>query len=323
MKRILHITMLLVLMAPIVSLYAKSVDPGRDVDCSKTTLQSEIDKLDNSIANTLYISGHCTEDVVITEFINLTLIGTGGASLTATSFIPEDPGNSTIALLVNHSRVTVKTLTINAGDWAASCLRSTCDFHDTIIQGGHNGLHYQDHSKGAIIGSTAIQNSFGWGLGVFGASSINIRRVDTFPYPAGPGPVISGHSLPYYNPEDPSELLYDSGIGAVVLDGSFLRTDSATFSGNGTGIYAHRNATIKIYGEDGGVVDNVHEGVFVGHASTAGIGLPVTGNGGAGIYVGPLSSFNDQGSTFSDNLGGDVFCDHSTAISQPQHWCGN
>lgn len=324
MKKLLHLIMLLLLIAPVVSLGAKGGGgKGNDVDCNVDTLQSAIDKLDKSIANSLDVFGNCIEDIVITGFADLTLTGHEGASLTATSFIAEDPErNSTIALYVEHSKITVQTLTINGGSDAVYCLtRSTCDFRDVIIQRGHKGLTYTMQSTGNILGSTMILgptvpvvsgHGFITGLGIFNESSVNIRTDDSLPWPAGPAAVISGYSG-------------NAGIGAMVLDGSFLRTDDATFSGNGTGIYAHRNAVIKIYGADGGVMDNELEGIWADQLTSAAIATPVTGNGGAGIFVGPLTSFQDQGITFSGNNGGgpDVVCNHPTAISSPPHWCGN
>jgi hypothetical protein len=189
------------------------------------------------------------------------------------------------------------------------CEESTCVFRDAIIQGGHGGLDFRDQSQGNIVGSTVIQGGLGAGLGIYGASSVNIRPEDVLG--AGrllPGPVISGW-----------------WIGANVVDGSFLRTDNAIFSGNGDGIYASRNAVIKIYGfnGNGGVINSVYEGIVIEYASTAAISVPITGNGGAGIWVGPLSFVQNHGfTTFSGN-GSDVHCDHPTAISWPFEWCGN
>ena len=99
MNKILHLTVILLLMARVVSLGAKGGGgKGNGVDCSSETLQGAIDKLDKSTANSLDILGNCTEEVVVAGFANLMLIGIGGGSLTATSFIPEDPESSTIAL---------------------------------------------------------------------------------------------------------------------------------------------------------------------------------------------------------------------------------
>lgn len=108
------------------------------------------------------------------------------------------------------------------------------------------------------------------------------------------------------------------------FDGSFLRTDGATFSENGTGIWAHRNASIKIYG-DGGVINSEYEGIWIDLTSTAGVATPVTDNGGAGIWIGTGAAFHDQGATFSGNYdgNGDIICGDPTAISQPAFWCGN
>ena len=211
MNKFFRLTMMLLLIVPVFSLHAKPVDRPNSVDCSKTTLQSAIDKLDKSTVNSLEILGNCTEDVVIAGFADLTLTGIEGASLTATIIIiPEDDGSSTIALLVEHSKLTVQTLTINGGRQGVWCgNRSICVFRDAIIQGGHNGVLYTDQSQGEVLGSTEIRNSLNTGLGIYGASSVNVRPVDSWVWGDEAGPVISGHGY----------------LGAAVFDGSFLRTD--------------------------------------------------------------------------------------------------
>lgn len=322
-----EVSLLLLLMAPVLSLQAAT----SAVNCSKKTLASEIAKLDKSVPNTVNISGNCTEDIVISGHADLTLTGVGAASITATVFLPEDPENSTTALSVEYSKVTVQTLTINGGNYGAWCeKRSTCVFRDVTVEGGFNGVAFREHSAGDILGSSIIRNSRGVGVGVYGASIVHIRPE---PLITGNelGPVISGH---YFNECEPVETDDCSiwGYGAQVLDGSFLRADNATFSNNLIGIDAHRGAVIKLFavdelGELEGVINNVLLGINLRAASTASIALPISGNGnaengGAGISVGALSFVQNLGVTFSGN-NQDVVCQHPTAISAPASWCGN
>jgi hypothetical protein len=323
-----EVSLLLLLMAPVLSLQAAN----STVNCSKKTLASEIAKLDKSVPNTVNISGNCIEDIVVSGHADLTLIGAGEASITATAFLPdEDPGNSTTALFVENSKVTVQALTINGGYYGAWCEnRSTCIFRNVSVQGGHNGVALQGQSAGDILGSSMIQNSRGVGIGVYGASTVNIRPEPWITLEEV-GPVISGHSITECDPEDP-DVCGNSGVGAQVLDGSFLRADNATFSGNSVGIDAHRNAVIKLFADDeqhelGGVIDNVEIGISLRVASTASIALPISDNGradngGAGIWVGALSFVQNLGVTFSGN-NQDVVCQHVTAISSPTGWCGH
>lgn len=325
MKKTLSLILALLLFAPVLSLHAA----GLAVDCNKKTLAGAIAKLDKSVPNIVNISGNCTEDVVVSGFKDLTLIGVGGASITAVT----GPAGTGTALSVNgRSQITVQTLTLNGGfQEGVRCEgRSSCVFRNVTIQGGANGITVTEQSGADILGSSVIQDSLGIGVGVFNASTVFIRPDQWNTEEAGP--VISGHiSRQCDYSVDPAEC-WDSGTGAVVQDGSFLRADNVTFSGNYIGILAQKNAVIKIYTEDlagirGGVINNVQDGIFVHRMSTAGIGTPISGNGradngGAGIRVGALSYVQNQGVTFSGN-NQDVVCTHVTAISSPFVWCGH
>ena len=110
------------------------------------------------------------------------------------------------------------------------------------------------------------------GLGVYAASTVNIHPE---PYnDATAGPVISGQ-----------------GLGVSVQDGSYLRADNVSISGNYLGIYAQRNAVIKILGPLGKVNNNTVGGIFEQLGSALQVNASaVSNNGGDGIYVGALSS---------------------------------
>lgn len=325
-KKTLLLNLALLLFAPAFSLHAAVIA----LDCSKKTLASVIAKLDKSVPNTVNISGSCTEDVVVSGFKDLTLIGVGGASITATG-----PNGTGTALLVNErSQLTVQELTVNGGvEQGVFCTgRSSCVFRNVTIQGGGNGITVQDQSGVDILGSSVIQNSLGTGIGVYGASTVNIRPDLWNSNLEVAGPVISGHAHTECDTSVTPPVCFIVGNGAIVQDGSFLRSDNATFSGNGTGVFAQKNAVIKIYTEDsghrlGGVINNIQDGIVVRWSSTAGISTPISGNGradngGAGIRVGALSFVQDQGVTFSGN-NQDVVCQHSTAISAPFGWCNH
>jgi hypothetical protein len=285
-----------------------------EVDCNVGTLQSAIDKLDKSTANTLDILGNCTEDVVVAGYVDLTLIGMEGASLTATVFDdtpwseenPDAAGRqySTVALLVETSNVTIHNLIINGGSAAAGCIhRSTCEFRDVTIPRGWDGVYATDHSQLYIFGSSMITtNGLGRGVAAFNSSHIIIGpdTIYRFNHAEDAGPVITGNS-----------------VGVQVQDGSFFRSDNVTITDNHWGIYAQRNATLKVYNQAPevlGVSNNTDIGIFVDLSSTAHIGVPINDNGGDGIQVGPLSSVQDAGTTFSGNGGADLNCTHPTSV---------
>jgi hypothetical protein len=293
----LKFVLALCLLAPAVSAHAASVS----VDCSKKSLSGELAKLNKLAANEVQISGNCLEDIAIDGHLNLTLVGTPGASISATA-------PNTTALGVLKSLVTVKTLTLNGGSNGAYCeSRSTCVFHDVTVQGGSNGISAQDQSAIYIIGASSIvDTNQGTGVGVYGASSVNIRPTWANGFNATEaGPVVSGHAY-----------------GLFVQDGSFLRTDSVTISDNVTGVYAQRNATVKIYGNASGAVvgGNSELGVFMNSASVGDININFTDNGlsqvwGSAIAVGPLSYVSVRGGTFTNNQSNSS-CWHATGVLQ-------
>jgi hypothetical protein len=269
------------------------------VDCSKKSLVNELGKLNKLATNTVQISGSCVEDVVIDGHLNLTLVGNGGASISAT-----DPGTTAVA--INNSRVTVKDLTLNGGSTAAGCdNRSTCIFRDVAVQGGQSGLTAQGQSAIDIIGASSVVGSTGSGVGVYGASSVNMRPTWANGFDNTElGPVISGHE-----------------IGIIVQDGSFLRTDNVTIADNGLGIEARRNATIKVFGNGSGAVisGNSGWGIRVTQSSVGQITEDFADNGTA-VVVGPLSYVTVQGGTYSGN-GSDTFCQHPTAVLEGLFSC--
>jgi hypothetical protein len=206
--------------------YAGDKNKTSTIDCTSGSLATELSKLDRSIINEVKFSGPCIEDIVIEGFRDLTLTGLDGASITATNFDPEDSGQSTVALTIRDSRVTVQTVTINSGNYGADCTRrSTCRFHDVTIQGGWNGISAQDQSSIDITGPSLIADSLRFGLSIFGGSSVNLRpNRDSNFSETDAGPTISGHPT-----------------GVFAQDGSFLRGDNVTVTGNETGVFVRRD----------------------------------------------------------------------------------
>ena len=275
------------------------------VDCSKKSLATEIGKLNKAAENTVNVSGNCNENVVVDGHANLILNGSAGATITATNT------PAAIALrIINSSRVRVQTLNLGAATGenrtVVSCeMRSVCVLNDVTIEGGATGVGAQDQAAVDIVGGSLIINSSDTGLGVFGASSVNVR-----PCPllndscAGLGSIsaeISGHT----------------NLGIVAQDGSFVRTDNARISGNGTGVLVQRGAVVKILGGPGtpvpgaGIIDN-EWGMYL-RAATAQVGGLVSGNA-IGIEVAALSFLQNAGITFDAN-GQNVACTHPTAAS--------
>jgi hypothetical protein len=286
----------LLVCAPFLSTQAANVL----VDCSKkASVNTALGKLDRSVANTVTINGTCTEDVVISAHRDLSIVGNAGAGLVATVLSGVTATNT---VTVNgNSRVTLQSLSITGGSVGVYCDdRSTCVLKNVAIQGGQDGgLTVQKQSSADVLGSSSITNSGGIGIGVYGASSVNVGDSDEATAP--PGPVISGHG--YY--------------GLFAQDGSFLRTDNATISGNGAGVGAERSAVIKILGAQSKVINNAGEGVWV-RASTAQLGGLISGNNpGPGVSIAPLAFVRFAGATVTGNSGKSVLCQTPTSITSP------
>ena len=159
-------------------------------------------------------------------------------------------------------------------------------------------------SKG--LGSTMITtNGLGYGVGVFSNSHLIIAPTGLQNWSVGDaGPVITGNEV------------------GVWVQESFLRSDNATITDNDYGIFAHRNATLRVYSQEvgevpvpvGGVSNNTYDGIWLRSSSTAHIrGVPITYNGD-GIRVGPLSLVQISGSTTFDHNGANLICEHSTSV---------
>ena len=56
----------------------------KNVDCSKKSLASELSNLDKAEVNVVNVVGNCIEDLVISDFKDLTLVGDSATNLSAT-----------------------------------------------------------------------------------------------------------------------------------------------------------------------------------------------------------------------------------------------
>ena len=222
----LALTLLLVL--PAFSLHADTLK----VKCDKKSLAGVIDKLDKSESNTVDISGDCIEDIVISGHKDLTLNGLDDASISATVFDTGDFSASTTALSVENSTVTLQNLTINGGSVGVSCYtRSVCTLQDVTIPSGYGGVGATGGSQIYIFGSSSITNILDIGVAIFGGSRLNMS----------PGARFSD-----WTGKDAPDVSHNN-TGVLVADGSFFRSDKATFSHNDyVGIYGLRNSTLKV-----------------------------------------------------------------------------
>ena len=285
---------------PTQSILAGDKTKSATLDCARGSLASEIDKLDRSVANVLEFTGDCVEDIVIEGHRNLTLRGVNGASVTATVFDPADENGSTTALMISRSDVTVESVTINGGRQGVQCdNRSVCILRDVDILRGFGGLAAQSQSAVDVYGSSEISGTGSGfaGIGVYGASAVNIRPHWVDGYVEGePGYRVSGFL-----------------VGVVAQDGSFFRSDNLEVTGNAwKGMWIRRGTTAKIYSDDSlpGVQSNGWRGVEVTLNSTAHLITPISGHA-EDFALGELSSAQVQDAL----IDGAILCYDDTARS--------
>lgn len=280
------------------------------VNCDAESLNASIENLDPNESNRIKVTGSCVEDVSIAGHRDLTIVGREGASISATNFDPNDINASTAAVFIDKSEVTLRNLTINAGQSGVECnFRSVCILEKVDVLGGHGGIFVQNQSSMDVIGNVQISDSIGAGVGIYGASSLNMRPLwkDGFD-PDEPGAVVTGHDF----------------AGISLSDGSFFRGDSVEISGNGNGIWAQRDSLVKVFANftsGPGVRNNTDYGIMLRSSSTAQIGTAITDNGATGIYVGPLTFLQQTlGLEFSGN-GLNIECEHATSVNNTFEPC--
>lgn len=262
------------------SIHAGNKTKSSRIDCATGSLASAISKLDRSTSNVIEFTGDCVEDIVVEGHRDLKLIGTNAASITATVYDIDDQFGSTVALSVSRSNITVESVTLNGGAFAAKCdNRSVCVFRDVAMLRGFEALAVQSQSAVDIYGSLAITgNGVGFtGIGIYGASAVNIRP----------------HWLEGYDPDELGYTLSGYYWGVLVQDGSFFRSDNLVVTGNADiGVKVQRGATAKLL--SGSALPGIHGnggwGVNIMNNSAAQVITPISGNGGADLAIGALSS---------------------------------
>jgi hypothetical protein len=277
-----------------------AVDCGAKKDNSINAALASLVKQGPHIIN---ITGTCNENVFIENFDDVTLAGSGGASI---NFVPGP--DSFQAIFVTRSRsVTIHDLIINGGltDAIVCGVHSNCVFYNLTVQGSSgNGISFA-RATGTIGDNTVLQNN------VVGAAVIRNSHVRFGRYPGLGGVTIinNGNAT-------------DGGDGIVVDDQSYVDLLFSTVQGNayGNGITANIGSFIGLAGST--ITGNGGVGVSVGPSSTLRLrpgGGPnvITGNGGSGVVLSHLSFLQIGGPrTISGNGVLDVDCAKSTAKTQ-------
>lgn len=272
------------------------------VDCAKkgASIGSALARLDRSVANTVNVAGTCIENVTVAGHRDLTIAAVGTVSVS-----PLNTALDTVAIN-GSSRVTLQGLSIVGGTTGVSCNdRSVCVLRSTNLAGGTQaGLSLQKQSSADVQGSS-ITGSAGTGIGVFGASSVNVG-----PDAAGVPSTIANHI----------NTQFGSAYGIFAQDGSFVRVDGAAITGNDSGVGGDRGTVLKLLGTQ--IDGNGGNGVFV-RASTAQVTGSVSNNGGDGIRVDRLGYLVFSGATqVVGNAALSVSCADVTSVTNPKPLTG-
>lgn len=291
------------LSALVLALSASATTVAVDCNAKKdNSINAALASLVKQGPHTINIKGTCNENIVIENFDDVTLAGSGGASI---NFVP-GPDNYQTIWIGRSRNVTVHDLTINGGltDGIVCAFHSHCVFYNLTVQGAGSGITFA-RSIGTIGDNTVLQNNF------TGATVVRNSHVRFGAYPLNGGVTVinNGNAT-------------DGGMGIYVDDQSYIDLFFSTVQGNafGNGITVNFNSFVGL--SNSTVTGNGEAGVSVGPSSTLRLrpGLApnvITGNGGAGIFLSHLSFLQINGPrTISGNGSPDVNCAKSTAKTQ-------
>jgi len=274
------------LIAPVAK--AKTVN----VTCGSTKINDALKTLDPSQSNVIRVSGVCNEFVTITDFAELSVVGTNQGS----SGISGSSAGSLLWIVRSH--VQISNLTLNGGSWGVMCRDfSVCVLSENTVENASTRGVELDNADATFSGDL-IQNNMNAGLSMT-ASRARVTKVKVLNTVAG--------SL---NP----------GNGIDMQNGSALTVEGLTVDGNaGTGVslIGFSSLQSRPWAGEFSVTNNLSGGIWITANSSAFIGgVAVTGNqlgpdgDGAGIVITGNSSaqFWAGSTTITGNQPGDMFC---------------
>ena len=251
-----------------------------------SSINAALSALDPHGPNIISISGACSENVSITSFDRLTLVGQGNTSVTDNS-----GGTAGVITIGDSQRVSIQGLTINGGGFGVACWdHSLCRFSGNTIQGaGSSGVIVTDVSH-AIFNGDIIQNTGGNAVDLFSASEVRMN-----------GATIRGSR---------------SFAAVFVRLDSYFDIQNTTIQDNeGDGVLVERRGTMRMDGST--ISSNRGNGISVGGNSIAQVGIngspahnTIQLNGGNGVSLMDLSfGIFSPGQIVTGNASGlDVAC---------------
>ncbi|MBI4908192.1 MAG: hypothetical protein HY820_31490 [Acidobacteria bacterium] len=242
------------------------------------------------------VTGSCTDNVVIDNFADLTLIGQPGAMISSP--------NSASAIRIDHSnKIIVRGFAIRGGNPAVRVRRGagividSCNVGNPSVTGPGNGIRFEEHAVGFVV-NTSVSNFVGSAVFAYDSSSVSIQA--TVPVSlanSGGGAFVSLLSTLIVSGKVTVENNTGSGLvagGRSVLSVGDCGAGEMAIRGNGLGISgvdSNLHVACPVVVENnryGGVNSSLGGSVSLYAAVIRSNG--VGGSGGAGVAL--------QGTTF-------------------------
>ena len=256
------------------------------VNCNEgMTVSNAISRLEPQESNTIQVVGTCNEDVSISGFARLSIIGVAAHSSPATI-------KPSFAVWISGSHVQLSNLTITGGYYGVDCLDfSVCNFSGNTIENATGDGVVLDNADATFSGDV-IRNNANRGLQL-SASRARLTQLTV----TG---TISGSQA--------------QGNGIEADANSTITADQLTVKENqGAGISLIGNAHLINQFWVGPLIvsNNANGGIWVTENSSADLsGATVINNSGAAgvVITGNSEASFWSGGTFTGNSAGDVYC---------------
>jgi hypothetical protein len=260
-----------------------------NVICGSDTINSALKTLEPSQHNVIRVTGVCNEFVTITDFVQLSIVGTSNGSGISGS-------NAGSLLWIERSHVQISNLTLNGGLWGIMCRDfSVCSFSGNTVENANGNGVELDNADATFNGDVILANT-NTGLNMT-ASRARVTNL------AIKGTVAGAWS---------------HGDGIDLANGSSLTIEGLVVDGNaGTGVLMIASSIqSRWWMGQFSVTNNLSGGIWVTEKSSASIGgVAITGNtlgpdgNGAGIVVtGNSSATFWSGGTVTGNQPLDMYC---------------
>jgi len=237
------------------------------------SITAALAQLDPRGPNTITVSGACAENITISSFDRLSLIGQAGASVTDNS-----GGTAAVITVSDSQRISIQGFTINGGISGIRCWdHSLCRFSGNTIQDSKGSGVVVAYSSANFSGDT-IQNNPGGGVGISPASQVRMDGVTI--RGNGSFAAVAAGSLSYLEIRA-ATIQNNQGHGVLLEGNSTMNLRRSNISSNGgNGIEANGNSAVAV--TDSTISLNGGYGVLVHNLSLAlfgpGPNQIVTGN---------------------------------------------